>query len=147
MTSVITDTCIKCKHMACVEVCPVDAFHEGENMLVINPLDCVDCGCCIVECPIDAIVFDSDPLAEPWLELNARYSQLWPNVTTDGGQTPPDADLFGSMTGKFDRYFSAEPGKGDIGSPVRLPQSPAYSRQGRIPAWERIRRLFRGRLT
>jgi hypothetical protein len=132
--------------MACVAVCPVDAFHEGENMLVINPLDCVDCGCCIVECPIDAIVFDSDPRAEPWLELNARYSQLWPNVTTNGGQTPADADLFGSVTGKFDRYFSPEPGKGDIGSPVRHPHSCAHSRQGRIPAWERLRRMLRGLL-
>ena len=140
MTSVITDTCIKCKHMVCLEVCPHDAFHEGENMLVINPLDCGDCGCCVVECPVDAIVYDTDPRAEPWLELNARYSQIWPNVTANRGQTPPDAQLFGSETEKFGRYFSPEPGKGDIGIPVRHPQS----RQGRSPLWERVKRMFKG---
>ena len=140
MTSVITDTCIKCKHMVCVEVCPVDAFHEGENMLVLNPLHCVDCQFCIAECPIDAIVSDTDPRAEPWLELNARYSQTWPNVTANRGQTPSDAHLFGSVTEKFGRYFSPKPGKGDIGSPATHPQS----RQGRISAWERLKRVFRG---
>ena len=139
MTSVITDACIKCKHMKCVQVCPVDAFHEGENMLVINPLHCTDCGCCVAECPIVAIVYDTDPLAEPWLELNAQYSQIWPNVTADRGQTPPDADQFGSMTGKFDHFFSPEPGKGDAGHLT----SPAQSGQGRIRAWERIRAVFR----
>jgi ferredoxin len=119
MTGVITDACIKCKHMACVEVCPVDAFYEGENMLVISPLECVDCGCCIEECPIDAIVFDDNPIARPWLDLNAEYSRLWPNVTFDGGQTPPDADQFHYLPGKFERYFSPNPGKGDIGSPSK----------------------------
>ncbi|MBX9814653.1 MAG: DUF3470 domain-containing protein [Sphingomonas sp.] len=120
MTAVITDSCIKCKHMACVEVCPVDAFYEGENMLVINPTECVDCGCCIVECPIDAIVFDDDPRAGPWIELNAKYAAIWPNVTFDGGQTPADADQFKGVDGKFERYFSAAPGAGDIGvRPIR----------------------------
>jgi ferredoxin len=119
MPGVITDKCIKCKHMDCVAVCPVDAFYEGENMLVINPLECVDCGCCISECPIDAIVFDDDPLAEPWLELNAKYSKLWPNVTYDGGQSPPDAAQFQSVTGKFERYFSPNPGQGDVNAPIR----------------------------
>lgn len=118
MTGVITDVCIKCKHMDCVEVCPVDAFYEGENMLVINPLDCVDCGCCIEQCPIDAIVFDTEPRAAPWLELNAKYSKLWPNVTFNGGQTPSDADQFRSQSGKFERYFSPDPGQGDVGLPI-----------------------------
>lgn len=118
MTGVITDACIRCKHMACVEVCPTDAFYEGENMLVINPLECVDCGCCIEACPVDAIVFDDEPPAKPWLELNAKYSALWPNVTFNGGQTPSDADQFQSVAGKFERYFSPRPGKGDIGPPA-----------------------------
>jgi ferredoxin len=82
---VITDACIKCKHLACVEICPVDAFYEGENTLVINALECVDCGCCIEECPVDAIVFDTEPRAERWIELNAKYSKLWPNVIYNGG--------------------------------------------------------------
>lgn len=115
MTGVITDACIKCKYMDCVEVCPVDAFYEGENMLVINPLECVDCGCCIEECPIDAIVFDTEPPAQRWLALNAEYSALWPNVTFKGGQTPPDADQYRFLPDKFEHYFSPDPGKGDTG--------------------------------
>ena len=118
MTAVITDACIKCKHMDCVEVCPVDAFHEGENMLVINTLHCVDCGCCVDACPVDAIVFDTEPRASAWIELNAKYSAIWPNVTYNGGQTPPDAAEFQLVAGKFERYFSPNPGKGDVGAQV-----------------------------
>ena len=105
--------------MDCVEVCCVDAFYEGENMLVINPYECVDCGVCIEECPIDAIVFDSHPRAQPWLELNEKYSQIWPNITSKGGQTPSDADQFHSVEEKFERYFSPNPGEGDVDTPTR----------------------------
>lgn len=128
MAGVITDACIKRKHMECVEVCPVDAFYEGENMLVINPRECVDCGCCIEECPIDAIVFDDDPRAEAWLDLNAKYSELWPNVTFNGGQTPTDADQFRFVDRKFERFFSPNPGNGDVGSPARSTQRCACSK-------------------
>jgi ferredoxin len=124
LTGIVTDACIKCKHMACVEVCPVDAFYEGENMLVINPLECVDCGCCIEECPIDAIAFDTDPIAKPWADLNAAYSKLWPNVTFNGGQTPDDAEEFHHAAGKFDTYFSPKPGNGDTDRPPRINQAP-----------------------
>jgi ferredoxin len=109
--------------MECVEACPVDAFYEGENMLVINPLECVDCGCCIEQCPIDAIVFDTEARAKPWLELNQKYSKLWPNVTFNGGQTPSDADRFRSESGKFERYFSPDPGEGDVGLPIKSLQA------------------------
>ena len=60
MTYIVKDECIKCKHTDCVEVCPVDCFYEGENMLVINPDECIDCGVCEPECPIDAIKADTD---------------------------------------------------------------------------------------
>ena len=60
MTYIVKDECIKCKLMDCVEVCPVDCFYEGENMLVIDPDECIDCGVCEPECPIDAIVADND---------------------------------------------------------------------------------------
>ena len=123
MTGVITDACIKCKHMDCVEVCPVDAFYEGETMLVINPLECADCGCCIDACPINAIAFDTEPAAKPWIELNAKYSKLWPNVTFDGGQTPDDAERFKDVEGKFDNYFSPLPGEGNVGQPIRMSKS------------------------
>src|SRR3546814_9522419 len=60
MTYVVTDACIRCKYMDCVEVCPVDCFYEGENMLVINPSECIDCGVCEPECPAEAIQIGSE---------------------------------------------------------------------------------------
>ena len=82
MTYVVTENCIKCKYTDCVEVCPVDCFYEGENMLVINPDECIDCGVCVPECPAQAIFSDTEKEATPpWLELNRRYSESWPNIT------------------------------------------------------------------
>ena len=75
MTYVVTEACIRCKYMDCVEVCPVDCFYEGENMLVIHPDECIDCGVCEPECPVDAILPDTETEAETWLELNRDYSQ------------------------------------------------------------------------
>ena len=112
MTYVVTENCIKCKYMDCVEVCPVDCFYEGENMLVIHPDECIDCGVCEPECPPAAIVPDSDPQASQWLPLNTEYAAKWPNITRKG--TPPaDADEHREEPGKFDKYFSANPGKGE----------------------------------
>ena len=84
MTYVVTEACIKCKYMDCVEVCPVDCFYEGENMLVIHPDECIDCGVCEPECPVEAIMPDSEPAAEKWLELNRQYAATWPNITRKG---------------------------------------------------------------
>jgi Fe-S-cluster-containing hydrogenase component 2 len=67
--------------MDCVEVCPVDCFYEGENMLVIHPDECIDCGVCEPECPVDAIKPDTDSGLEKWLLLNAQYAKIWPNIT------------------------------------------------------------------
>ena len=64
MTYVVNENCIKCKFTDCVEVCPVDCFYEGENMLVINPEECIDCGACIPECPVDAIYRDEEEAIE-----------------------------------------------------------------------------------
>ena len=77
MTYVVTEVCIKCKYTDCVEVCPVDCFYEGENMLVIHPDECIDCGVCEPECPIDAIKPDTEPELEPVVEFNREYSELW----------------------------------------------------------------------
>jgi len=112
MTFVVTDICIKCKYTDCVEVCPVDCFYEGENMLVIHPDECIDCGVCEPECPIDAIKPDSDPLAQKWLELNRNYSDVWP-VLTRKIDALPDAEKHKDETDKYEKYFSAEPGEGD----------------------------------
>ena len=81
MTYVVNESCIKCKLMDCVEICPVDCFYEGENMLVIHPDECIDCGVCEPECPVDAIKPDTEPGAEKWLSINAEYARLWPNIT------------------------------------------------------------------
>ena len=75
MTYIVNDKCIKCKLMDCVEVCPVDCFYEGKNMLVINPDECIDCGVCEPECPIDAIVSDTESGSEKWREMNKKYSK------------------------------------------------------------------------
>jgi ferredoxin len=66
--------------MDCVDVCPVDCFYEGENMLVIHPDECIGCGVCVPECPVDAIKPDTEPGLEKWLSLNAEYAKIWPNI-------------------------------------------------------------------
>jgi len=112
MTFVVTEACIKCKYMDCVEVCPVDCFYEGENMLVIRPDDCIDCGVCEPECPIEAILPDTVPEAQPWLELNREYADKWPRLTIKR-DPPPDRDEWKDIKGKFEAHFSPEPGEGD----------------------------------
>ncbi len=109
MTYVVTEACIKCKYMDCVEVCPVDCFYEGENMLVIHPDECIDCGVCVMECPVDAIVQDSEDGLEKWLELNARYARIWPNISSKG-VPPEDANRWSGAVNKSE-HFSPEPGR------------------------------------
>ena len=113
MTFVVTDNCIKCKYMDCVEVCPVDCFYEGENMLVINPSECIDCGVCEPECPAEAILPDTESGLEQWLELNTTFSPQWPNVPRKPDQTPPDADPLKGVDGKYAKFFSPAPRHGD----------------------------------
>ncbi len=111
MTFVVNESCIRCKIMDCVEVCPVDCFYEGENMLVIHPDECIDCGVCVPECPVDAIKPDTEPGLEKWLSLNAEYAKIWPNITVKKAP-PPDSK---EWEGKLDKlqYFSPSPGAGD----------------------------------
>src|SRR5262245_52273693 len=110
MTYVVTEACIKCKYQDCVEVCPVDCFYEGENMLVIRPDECIDCGVCEPECPAEAIVPDTEPNVEKWVELAKQYAESWPNINKKGDM-PADADQFKGVDGKFDKFFSPNPGK------------------------------------
>ena len=110
MAYVVTEACIRCKYMDCVEVCPVDCFYEGETMLVINPNECIDCGVCEPECPAEAIMPDTEPGLTKWIELNARYAAEWPNVTVKG-ETPADADDWKGKPDKFDQFFSDKPGQ------------------------------------
>ena len=111
MTYIVTEDCINCKHMDCVEVCPVDCFYEGENFLVIHPDECIDCGVCEPECPIEAIVPDTEPDQDEWLQINTKYSDLWPNITRKR-EAPSDA---ADWKGKPDKrkLLSENPGQGD----------------------------------
>jgi ferredoxin len=102
MTFVVTENCIKCKFTDCVEVCPVDCFHEGPNFLVIDPDECIDCTLCEPECPAEAI-FSEDELPagqENMLELNAELARIWP-VITEAGEPPADADDWNGKEGKL----------------------------------------------
>ena len=112
MTYIVNDSCIKCKYMDCVEVCPVDCFYEGENMIVIHRDECIVCGVCEPECPVDAIKTDAEPGLEKWLELNREFSEKWPHITSKKA-APADADAYKDKTGKFEAHFSPKPGGGD----------------------------------
>ena len=104
MTYIVNENCIKCKYTDCVEVCPVDCFYEGENMLVIHPDECIDCGVCEPECPVDAIQADTDDGADEWLVLNREMSEIWPNII-EKKDPPEDADDFVDVKDKFKQFF------------------------------------------
>jgi ferredoxin len=91
MTHIVTEACIRCKYTDCVAVCPVDCFHEGPNFLVIDPEVCIDCGVCIPECPVEAIVEEKDlpPSQYEYLALNVALAAKWPVITAS---TEPLAD-------------------------------------------------------
>lgn len=112
MTYTITQDCIRCKYMDCVEVCPVDCFYEGENMLAINPDECIDCGVCEPECPAEAIIPDSVEGSEKWVELNRKLALQWPNITRKG-VPPSDSDEWLNVEDKLTHYFSDKPGSGN----------------------------------
>ncbi len=102
MTYVVTESCIRCKYTDCVEVCPVDCFHEGPNFLVIDPEECIDCSLCEPECPVDAILAEDDLAEEQrsFLELNADLSREWP-VITEKKPAPPDAEQWETVKDKL----------------------------------------------
>ena len=80
MTHVVTSACFGCKYTDCVVVCPTECFHEGEQMLYIDPENCIDCQQCVAECPVEAIYHDDDvPATEKeFIQLNAEMSRTCP---------------------------------------------------------------------
>tara|TARA_B100000959_G_scaffold197410_1_gene206505 strand:+ start:461 stop:808 length:348 start_codon:yes stop_codon:yes gene_type:complete len=102
MPFIVNQNCIKCKYTDCVEVCPVDCFHEGPNMLVIDPDECIDCTLCEPECPVDAIMCDEDVPEDmnEFIELNAELSKVWP-VLNEIKPPPEDADEWKEKTDKI----------------------------------------------
>ncbi|MES0883924.1 ferredoxin FdxA [Roseibium sp. SCP14] len=107
MAYLVTESCIRCKYQDCVEVCPVDCFYEGENMLVIHPDECIDCAVCEPECPVDAIKPDSEPGMDAWLDLNAKFAELWPNIS-EKGEPPADHEKWAQITDKL-KLLSEKP--------------------------------------
>lgn len=103
MTFVVTENCIKCKYTDCVDVCPVDCFHEGPNFLVIDPEECIDCTLCEPECPAEAIFAEDEipPGQEQFLQINADLAKKWP-VINEVGNPPPDADEWNGKPNKID---------------------------------------------
>ena len=102
MTHLVTENCIKCKHTDCVDVCPVDCFHEGPNFLSIDPDECIDCGVCVPECPANAIVADNDATVDVdlWRDINYRTSKKWPVITVKK-EPLPDADAYNGQSDKL----------------------------------------------
>jgi len=111
MTYVVTENCIKCKYMDCVEVCPVDCFYEGENMLVIHPDECIDCGVC----EPNARRMRSSPTPNPPRKMARSERRAGEDVAniTQKKEPPADAKDFDGVPGKYDKYFSSKPGTGD----------------------------------
>ena len=107
MTYVVTESCIRCKYTDCVEVCPVECFYEGKSMLVIKPDECIDCGVCEPECPVNAIMPDTAADAK-WVTLNAEYASVWPNITTRTDPFP-DADSHVDVPSKYELFFDPAP--------------------------------------
>lgn len=103
MTYLVTESCIKCKYTDCVEVCPVDCFYEGPNFLAINPEECIDCGVCLPECPVDAIIEDTNKTVDVvfWENLNRELSHTWPNINKRKDPLP-DADEWKDKKDKLD---------------------------------------------
>ncbi|MDH5357230.1 MAG: ferredoxin family protein [Gammaproteobacteria bacterium] len=102
MTFVVTENCIKCKYTDCVDVCPVDCFHEGPNFLVIDPEECIDCTLCEPECPAEAI-FSEDDLPDDqseFLQINEELAKVWP-VIAEKKDPLPDAEEWDGKTGKL----------------------------------------------
>jgi len=108
MAYIVTEACIRCKYTDCVEVCPVDCFHEGPNFLVIDPDECIDCTLCVPECPVGAI-YAEDDLPEDmqeYVELNAQLARDWP-VITDISDPLPDAEDWAERKDKL-QYLERE---------------------------------------
>lgn len=120
MTHVVTESCIKCKYTDCVDVCPVDAFRDGPNMLAIDPDDCIDCALCVPECPVDAIFLDEQtpPDQLDFIDINARLAQRWPMISRGKGALPDAEDWAGV---KDKRHLLDEGGEAGGTPPHREP--------------------------
>jgi len=104
MTFVVTEACIRCKYTDCVDVCPVDAFREGPNFLVIDPNECIDCAVCVPECPVEAIYAEEDVPGnqQDFIPLNAELAQNWKPITRTK-KALPEAEEWRAVAAKRDQ--------------------------------------------
>ncbi|TNF34058.1 MAG: ferredoxin family protein [Gammaproteobacteria bacterium] len=102
MAYVVTENCIRCKYTDCVDVCPVECFHEGPNFLVIDPDECIDCDLCVPECPAEAIFAEDDvpDNMQAFIQLNAELAKQWP-VINQVKSPPDDADEWNGVKDKL----------------------------------------------
>ncbi|MEQ8525157.1 ferredoxin FdxA [Gracilimonas sp.] len=110
MPYIVTEPCIQCKYTNCAAVCPVDAFREGPNFLVIDPMECIDCDACVSECPVEAI-YPDDEVPEKWedyIDLNERLSEAWEDrIINETQDALPDADDWATKEDKRDQLVEA----------------------------------------
>lgn len=110
MPYVVTEPCIQCKYTNCAAVCPVDAFREGPNFLVIDPMECIDCDACVSECPVEAI-YPDDEVPEKWedyIDLNERLSEAWEDrIINETQDALPDADEWATKEDKLDKLVES----------------------------------------
>lgn len=104
MTFVVTENCIRCKHTDCVECCPVDAFREGANFLVISPDDCIDCALCVPECPVEAIFPETELPSDQqhFIALNRELAESWEPITRKK-DAPADAHEWSTVKNKLEQ--------------------------------------------
>ena len=102
MSFIVTENCINCKYTDCADVCPVDAFYEGPNFLVIHPHECIDCALCPSACPVGAIMEERDvpPEQRSFIRLNAELAEIWPNIS-EKKPAPPDAEEWEDVPDKL----------------------------------------------
>lgn len=102
MTHVVTEACIRCKYTDCVDVCPVDCFKEGPNILVIDPEECIDCAVCVAECPVNAIYAEDDLPSDmqQFTQINAELAPAWPTISKRKSPLP-EAEEWKEQTGKL----------------------------------------------
>jgi len=124
MTFVVTESCIKCKYTDCVDVCPVDAFREGKNMLVIDPDECIDCAVCVPECPVNAIFAEEDVPADQrdFIAKNAELAGKWP-IITRLKPALPDADHWATVKDKRALLERSPPSDGKPEAPTGVDSS------------------------
>jgi ferredoxin len=102
MTYVVCEPCHECKYTDCVVVCPTECFYQDESMLYIDPTECIDCGACVPECPVDAI-FRETEVPTQWanyLAINAKRSAALKDIAGANVREKQDAKLGGGCVGR-----------------------------------------------